>query len=1340
MASELGFVTEGESADLGFKADDGDLGFVEEAVPQPPSDPYNAIGRGMARLAATPQGQFEPAFEPPKAVVKALDRIIPSFEPETPEIQQAIDMMGLGGAQRAAAEVSKRVKGAIGTLASPGGAVLTYGTLGAPELIGGIVGVTSLPGVKEGLKEVAQGVKEGEPYKVAGGLTTAGVNALGVAGGGLGMLKGAMELPLRAKAGEATVAKAVAETPEVPVEHEAVQPLATETFKAVVEGAKTSEAPKAAEGEFQAAEKEALGASAGAQPKEPSASSQQVSTEVGGPVLRVGEVPRSETSGLPVNEGGEGVRGNENQGAPVAVTKAEEEIKPPAESRQVEQARMAEEQVPWGERGAMSTEGRDQVLIFNALSDAFGIRRALDMASGKEAYPSLAEFRDATDKYFTTEGNKYRLQLAMIKGRIEPGSTTEIPKREDFASGRDYYNKMFDAFGVFEKVRRGAMMGRTQEASTAPVPEARRIAAVPVQSEAPIGPPGELKPTNPVEPTLPAAAQGSKPPELTSEIEPTDFEASLRATIHSTFTRDEPTVANTAVDVPRIQSSPVTTPSTPESRPLGIVAPSSASFLGARFDAYRDLFAKAKSELSWKTFAQETLPKWTEAEREVGEAGAEYAAAPMVGEAMGLKFARDAMGEHAGDPVFDRKLGTAIKEDNLRSIRDGYERKAAEARRAADAAPNARESYLEDAALYDKAAQSVVTLIGAKNSPFRTEAEYRAFLRDADTVAALDRYKQLWAEQKEPLFREAAGIDPEIELAGRGLETGARINLTFEHEGEAKGKGITGQAAVGAQVRQLGTLLRRDPFLRQATGTGTSYHASLSETMADAFRREYPVAAQHKFIRLALERGVAQVGTKFKAPEGFKSYVLKLNPWQGKQLYVPNRLVPEYEALTGLSPGFQIPFVTPTAAVLTRQSILGLGEGSAHSANILLKLFTGITSEHPWREAFLSALPGRPDAIGAVARALMRGLRPDNAALLELAKINAAKRPYSGPIAAHILNPLDRGVRLLSADVFKGLAEAGIVKDTPTNLREFVNEVGNYTQSVQSPLVRNLRSMQVQPFATGFRTAKVQVAKRLALAPGLEATTTMNAVALRAAILGKFIGAATTIATLNYILNGSARGLPGTKLGAVSWQGKDGRTRQFDLGAFLGATAGARALGIAQVIEAKERGLGSTTAAAQGARGIATTLTSQLAGPSVRFATVALTGKDPYGMQVAPMSPQGSDPVKNIVAALQGANPIVDVASRIHAGQPWSDVWQRQLTRYSPSTPSSLSTSGKFAKVVTNKNLIEYADWVASQARKLDQSERSAFVREQLARDGVVGPQLRAAQTEIKRKGVYKYK
>ncbi len=268
----------------------------------------------------------------------------------------------------------------------------------------------------------------------------------------------------------------------------------------------------------------------------------------------------------------------------------------------------------------------------------------------------------------------------------------------------------------------------------------------------------------------------------------------------------------------------------------------------------------------------------------------------------------------------------------------------------------------------------------------------------------------------------------------------------------------------------------------------------------------------------------------------------------------------------------------------------------------------------------------------------------------------------------------------------------------------------------------------------------MQAVKRLALAPGLEATTTLNAVALRAAILGKFIGAATTVATLNYLISGHARGYQGTKIGAVSWKDDEGKVHQFDVAGLLGATTGARRLGLMQAAEAKERNLANTTAAAAGARGLTTTLISQFAGPAVRAVAIGATGKDPYGNQIADVSPQGNDPVKNITAALVGANPLVEAAVGIHDGRPWSEVWQRQLTRFSPSTPSSLATSDRFTEVVTKKNLMEYADWLATRARKLPQADRAEFVRKRLAADNVTGPSFKEVQAEVKRKGTYRYK
>lgn len=780
--------------------------------------------------------------------------------------------------------------------------------------------------------------------------------------------------------------------------------------------------------------------------------------------------------------------------------------------------------------------------------------------------------------------------------------------------------------------------------------------------------------------------------------------------------------------------------STPPSTtlPLGIVHPSSVRFIQSLHDAFIEPAKQAFADLSWRRFAQEALPAITEANRESGEAGVRLAVANQYARQAGTEFARDVL---EGLPVDDVKFGVALKEDNLRDIKQGFEQKAVEARAKAESTPNAAEAFLEDAQLYDNAAQNVGTFINGEGSPFPTEESYQAFLRDPATQEAIARHKQLWTEQKEPLYREAANIDPETELASRGLQTGARINLTHVEEGEP---GMTQSVTVPGGVRQLGTLLRRDPFARHATGTGT-YTPSYTETMAQAFAREYPVAAQHEFVRTMLEKGVAQVGPDARAPSpDLKAYPLRIRPWNNQYLYLPKKLAADYEPIVGLQPGVTIPGVTPVARALAHQAILGLGEGTAHSANIMLKLFTGITTEHPILESFLSALPFRPDLLYSAPKAILRGLRPDSKGMLELARIGAAKIPYSGPISSKFLNPLDRGVRLASADVYDGLAERGIVPDTETGKREFVNEVGNYTSSLQSPLVRNLRSSGVQPFATGFRTAKVQAVKRLATAPGLEGTTPLHAAALHTAIAAKFVGTALTVATINYLLNGTARGLPGTRLGAVSWEGKDGKTHEFDLGGFLGATTGARAIGLMGTVEAKERGLDTGTALASGARSIGTTLTSQFAGPVVRTTTIGLTGKDPYGFQIADMKPPtdnvfASQMASNIKAAAQQVNPVVDLLAGLHEGKTWEELRQRQLTRYATRTPSGVQTSENYAQIVTRANLNKYADWLSSEARKRGQGERLEWIIDRLDKDNLEGADRKQVLTELRRKGTFKF-
>lgn len=814
--------------------------------------------------------------------------------------------------------------------------------------------------------------------------------------------------------------------------------------------------------------------------------------------------------------------------------------------------------------------------------------------------------------------------------------------------------------------------------------------------------------------------------------EPTDYEKFVSSELNrrmgvATSPGESATASPAPINDAALQSPVAESPTTPESRPFGIMHPGTARFVESLRNAFAPL-AGAAREMEWKTFAQQTAPRITEADRLSGELAAELAAAPRVGRMLGEQFADDVT---RGLPVNDTELARVLQEDNLRSIRQGFEERARAEEARAVSNPNESTAALEAAELYKQAAGAVNSHVG-EGSYFADEAAYREAL--ARNAKVIERHKQLWVERKEPLYREAADIDPETPLATRGLETRARINLVRVEPKE----GAKPVAGAGSGLKQLGTLIRRDPYARMATGMG-EYEPSYREMMARSFEREYPVGAQHKFLRQLVASGVGAVDKSPVPIEGQEAFPLRIRPWQSQYLHLPGALAAEYKPIAGLAPKTRIPVVSNVADFLTRQSIQGLGEGSAHSANLLLKVFSGVgPTASPWANAALKTGAWLPTMAYSVTRAVMRGLRPDSEGMLELAKINATKQPYRGAVSGKLLDPLDKGIRLVSKDIFEGMAERGIVKDTPTNLREFVNEIGNYTRSTQSPLVRLLRDTGVQPFATGFRTATAQAVKRLALAPGVKATSPGNALALRADVLGGFVGAAVTIGALNWLISGKARGLPGTRLGSVSWQDTEGKTHEIDVGGLTGLTTGARRLGVMGAIEAKERGLPAGIAAGQAARGLATTATSQLAGPVVRFGTIALTGHDSYGNQIARPSPTGN-PVNNVVAAARSVNPIVDMIAGMHEGKSWEETRQRQLTRYAPYSPSGVQTSERFPEIVEGVKLKEYGDQLAAKARKLNMEDRMEFVLQRLDEDKVEGAGRKQVLEEIKRKGVLKY-
>ena len=201
--------------------------------------------------------------------------------------------------------------------------------------------------------------------------------------------------------------------------------------------------------------------------------------------------------------------------------------------------------------------------------------------------------------------------------------------------------------------------------------------------------------------------------------------------------------------------------------------------------------------------AGKSAPKTSTASAESGNALVRYAsskiAAPLVAESM----ATDVLGPHYKDVDFGKKLGAVLVEDRLRGIKDAFTR-----------AGNRR------------AARKVNSLIGQRDSPFRTEAEFQAALADPEIRAAIDRHKTTVQPTAEAAHEEAGGT-----LAGPGLNTGAFVNLKAIFEG-----GEEALLSGGGRGNLMNPLRRPSKFSKTAAGTAEKYetdYRTISERMIE---------------------------------------------------------------------------------------------------------------------------------------------------------------------------------------------------------------------------------------------------------------------------------------------------------------------------------------------------------------------------------------------------------------------------------------------------------------------------------------------------------------------------
>ncbi len=666
------------------------------------------------------------------------------------------------------------------------------------------------------------------------------------------------------------------------------------------------------------------------------------------------------------------------------------------------------------------------------------------------------------------------------------------------------------------------------------------------------------------------------------------------------------------------------------------------------------------NRLSGKQF-----PSMTRLARETGEAASRYAASVPYSLNATPAIARRVLGHLEGMPDMNgveprRVMGALLTQDKLDWVRQKWNERADLADKMEKEHPDLF-GGTDAGAEFRQHAEDVHTLIGAKDSPFETQQDFEDALNNPKMKAALKAWDEWFKSGPDKDYQIAQRIDPELlEGNARGLRTGIQVNMKAI-DPNAEEKPIA--PVVSRQGNLTNPRLRKSQFAREAKGTGEGYETDPEQLIANTLRGGYEIARLHELYGQMVKDGVAKVGKPGQKLAGYvpleiesaKRFVNR-NPagetkgftLPPKMLYVKAAAMPELRnALNVDSPDlaktinkFAKPFNVLTLASF-REAAYHLGNGLTMFSKPGTGLVFNKLAGHIWKMAV-----GSPEIGERIA---------------ELARIGAAREPAKKPNwnpftwTSKLLDVFDKAGRLMLDDAFTGMAAKGLVKNTETNRRDFISQMGNYNKRAQSMLVRAGRESGIAPFATAGTNYLAQAIRMHALSPGVTATSTGASIRLRAEVAGRLLLPLVGVAVANYLRWGKVDGASNIPLGALRLDDDEkGRPRYIDIASIEGVTRALRASGSLPWLDKLLRGDRGANSADNSAKMAMQSFASPLMGPPARALSTAITGKDIPGIgrqKAEKANPGESQFAQNAKAAGIASNPIAEYVHGLWTGQ-----------------------------------------------------------------------------------------
>lgn len=552
-------------------------------------------------------------------------------------------------------------------------------------------------------------------------------------------------------------------------------------------------------------------------------------------------------------------------------------------------------------------------------------------------------------------------------------------------------------------------------------------------------------------------------------------------------------------------------------------------------------------------------------------------------------------------------------------------------------------------------------------------AEVEAAKNDPVVSANIARWKEHVNPALDELYNKMKGVDPNTAREGRGAVFGARINLLTEAKAEEmRDFGVPDKPMPSpATANYRNPNVRRDQFDRAAKFTG-KYSTDPQAVLANVLGPRLNETTKLDFYNAIIDKGIGQVVGRGENPpaeiNGQKAVRLPVKmpetDAQGhtsiveKNLYVQQNVAREVRDVLNTDMRLNPNRVSQW---LTQIQLLQLADAVSHLKNI----HTVIASA-PATKSVMTDIARRFPGVGTL-DSFVRIARVSN----EIAKDSPAIRSEiadmakQGLIRPHypstgvqkitrgqdMIHAVDTASRIVMNRFFTKLAKAGRVEDTAENRQSFVQQIGEYNDRLIGPLMRAAKQSGLSPFIVAGRTFN-RVSKRLLTGnPGVQASSTAEAVKMR---LGNLISGPVAVATIpamiNMLTTGMMGGRPGTPLGAIDLGKKEddrGRHAVIDVAQILGYRRGLRATGLNALVEGLREGQSANEIVDHARQDVVSSAAHPWMGPALGFGYQTVTGSrldlrgGPEPVEARNMSGVGNQTLENARVALKNQNPLL---------------------------------------------------------------------------------------------------